>query len=61
MAQDIEQRFTQRMFEIYRQAKEQAGYTASIFLGMISDNGGLITAKQLINSPRPSDGYECSS
>lgn len=49
--------FDQAMFNIYRRAKDEAGYTATIFLGMISDRGGLPTAKTLINSPRPSDGY----
>lgn len=57
MAQDIKQQFTLRMFEIYRQAKEQAGYSASIFYGMISKNGGLATAKTFINAAKPSDGY----
>jgi hypothetical protein len=35
----------------------EAGYNATIFLSMISDRGGLTTAKYLINSPAPSDGY----
>jgi hypothetical protein len=54
---DIEQEFTLRMFDVYRQAKEEAGYTATIFYGMIHDNGGLATAKTLINARKPSDGY----
>ena len=45
------------MFDIYRQAKAEAGYDAKIFLKMISDRGGLETAKQLINARKPSDGY----
>ncbi|WP_299208024.1 hypothetical protein [uncultured Tateyamaria sp.] len=49
--------FDQAMFNIYRRAKDEAGYTATIFLGMISERGGLPTAKTLINSPKPSDGY----
>jgi len=54
---DIEAKFTKRMFEIYLQAKQEAGYTASIFYGMVSDDGGLITAKTLINAPKESAGY----
>ena len=57
MAQTIEDKFTLRMFEIYQQAKQKAGYTATIFYGMVSDNGGLATAKTLINAAKPSDGY----
>ncbi len=57
MPRDIEDRFTLRMFEIYQQAKQKAGYNATIFYGMVSDNGGLATAKTLINATKPSDGY----
>lgn len=49
--------FDQAMFNIYRRAKDEAGYSATLFLGMLSDRGGLATAKTLINSPKPSDGY----
>ncbi|WP_249169943.1 hypothetical protein [Bradyrhizobium liaoningense] len=45
------------MFEIYRRAKTEAGYNATLFLRMLTDKGGLETAKQLINSSKPSDGY----
>jgi len=54
---DIENQFSQAMFEIYRRAKTEAGYTATIFLKMLSERGGLDTAKYLINSSKPSDGY----
>jgi hypothetical protein len=53
----LEQEFTQAMFDIYRRAKVEAGYNASIFFQMISDRGGVRTAKALINAPRPSEGY----
>lgn len=53
----IEDEFTEAMFTIYRKAKAEAHYTASIFLKMISDHGGLTTAKTLINASKPSDGY----
>jgi hypothetical protein len=55
--QSLEQQFTQAMFDIYRRAKTEAGYNATIFLQMISDRGGLDTAKKLINATKPSDGY----
>jgi len=57
MPRTIEDKFTLRMFEIYQQAKQKAGYAATIFYGMVSDNGGLVTAKTLINATKPSDGY----
>lgn len=49
--------FDQAMLTIYRRAKSEAGYDARIFLGMVMDRGRLGTAKYLINSSKPSDGY----
>ena len=45
------------MFDIYRRTKAEARYNATIFLDMLNRKGGLATAKQLINSPKVSDGY----
>lgn len=53
----LEAKFEAAMFDVYRRAKSEAGYNATIFLQMLSDRGGLATARQLINAPRPSDGY----
>lgn len=55
--QDPSKKFDAAMLEIYRRAKSEAGYNATIFLRMLGDRGGLATAKYLINSPTPSDGY----
>jgi hypothetical protein len=55
--QDVSKQFDAAMLEIYRRAKSEAGYNATIFLRMLGDRGGLATAKYLINSPKPSDGY----
>ena len=49
--------FDAAMLDIYRRAKSEADYNATIFLRMLDDRGGLATAKYLINSPKPSDGY----
>jgi hypothetical protein len=49
--------FDAAMFDIYRRAKAELGYSANIFLGMLTDRGGIATAKYLINSTKPSDGY----
>src|SRR6266481_7552727 len=55
--QDLSKQFDAAMFKIYQRAKSEAGYNATIFLRMISERGGVATAKYLINSPRPSAGY----
>jgi hypothetical protein len=54
---DIEKQFDEAMLTIYRRAKSEAKYTASIFFNMLSERGGLATAKYLINAKHPSDGY----
>jgi hypothetical protein len=54
---DDEKAFDRAMFEIYHRARTEAGYAPTIFLQMLERRGGLSTAKYLINSDRPSDGY----
>jgi hypothetical protein len=54
---EIEKQFEEAMFNIYRRAKAEAKYNATIFLQMLTDEGGLRTAKTLINAAKPSDGY----
>jgi hypothetical protein len=55
--QGLSKQFDGAMFEIYRRAKSEAGYNATVFLQMLSGRGGLDTAKYLINSLKESDGY----
>jgi hypothetical protein len=50
-------RFDEAMFDIYRRAKAEAGYNASVYLQMLVDKGGLAAAKYLINKSQPSEGY----
>ena len=54
---DLSKKFDAAMFDIYRRAKTEAKYNATIFLNMLSDRGGLATAKFLINSTKESDGF----
>jgi hypothetical protein len=54
---DLVDQFNAAMFSIYRRAKDEADYQANVFLGMLNDRGGIATAKYLINSAKPSDGY----
>lgn len=55
--QELSKQFDSATFDIYRRAKSEANYNATVFLRMISDRGGLSTAKYLINASKPSDGY----
>lgn len=54
---DLNKQFDEAMFAIYRQAKEEIKYNASFFLQMLDRYKGQVTAKQLINSSKPSDGF----
>ena len=49
--------FQQAMFGIYRSAKVEAGYTATVFFNMLNSRGALPTAKYLLNTPSVSAGY----
>ena len=54
---DLERRFNGAMVSIYETAKRELGYNATRFLQMISEQGGLTTAKQLLWSSAPSEGF----
>ena len=54
---DLEGQFDEAMYTLYRRARDEAGYNATIFLRMLTDGRGLRTARTLINAPKPSDGY----
>jgi len=49
--------FDSEMLKIYQRAKSEADYNATIFFRMLNERGGLATAKYLINSAKPSEGY----
>lgn len=53
---DLEKAFDGRMLELYEAARA-IGYIATRFLGMVTEHGGLHTARTLLHSPTVSDGY----
>jgi hypothetical protein len=53
----LEINFHKDMINIYRRAKEECGYNATRFLQMVSNEGGLKTAKKLLATSEPSDGF----
>ena len=54
---DLQGRFNGAMVSIYETAKRELGYNATRFVQMISEQGGLTTAKQLLWSNTPSEGF----
>ena len=53
----LEQEFHNAMVDIYRRAKTECRYNASRFLHMISEHGGLGTAKRLLVSDEIQYGF----
>ena len=51
-----EREFDRAMRRLYDDAKD-AGYNATYFLRMLNEIGGIATAKKLVMSPRPSEGF----
>lgn len=45
------------MTDVYRRAKQEAGYNATRFIQMVAEQGGLTAAKSLMAAPNPSDGF----
>lgn len=54
---ELEHRFHKAMIEVYESAKRECGYNATYFLQTIIDKGALKTAKHLITSNTPSEGF----
>ena len=57
MPSPLERALHAEMLDIYKRAKSETGYNASRFLSMVSERGGLETARALLHAPTISDGY----
>ncbi|RBQ21270.1 hypothetical protein DP939_00640 [Spongiactinospora rosea] len=54
---ELGRRFHRAMVTVYETAKRELGYDARRFLQMLSEHGGVATAKQLVWADTPSDGF----
>jgi hypothetical protein len=57
MAIPLERQFTSAMLDIYQTTIRETKYRPHRFLQMVSDQGGLATAQQLLQAPAVSDGF----
>jgi PHP family Zn ribbon phosphoesterase len=61
---ELKTQFDKAMFNIYHRAREKCDYNAVRFLQMLSEKGGLATAKHLLFPGNPQEGFthlwECS-
>lgn len=53
----VEREFHRAMIATYRRTQVEVHYNPSLFIRMISDLGGLETARRLVRSSTPSDGF----
>ena len=56
--EELEKKFHGEMVAIYQTAKKELKYNATRFLQLVSDNGGLRAAKQLIAVDGGTYGFE---
>ncbi|MCH8878047.1 MAG: hypothetical protein IIA89_14715 [Chloroflexi bacterium] len=49
--------FHREMLNTYEQAKTECKYTANRFMQMVAELGGVATAKRLLATSTPSDGF----
>ena len=60
---DLEAEFDRDMVAVYTKAKKECSYNATRYLQMISEYGGLATAKKLLAAKKLHEGlaalYEC--
>lgn len=55
---DVEKAFASAMRDVYVvKAKQEAGYNATYFVGMLADLGPRETARRLVLSEKPSEGF----
>lgn len=57
MNDKLERAFDKAMIDIYTTALKEANYRATRFFEMLQRQRGVQTAKQLLSSNTPSDGY----
>lgn len=53
----LEENFHKSMIQIYRRAKDECNYNAARFVQMVAEKGGLATARTLLASQEPQEGF----
>jgi hypothetical protein len=57
VTRDPQVEFGRAMRHVYSRAKSEVGYNATYFLRMLTDYGPMDTARRLIASTQPSEGF----
>lgn len=54
---ELEKKFDQAMIDLYQTAIDECNYRATRFLQMVLEHGGLATARMLLTTKIPSEGF----
>ena len=54
---EITRSFNVAMLRVYQRARDECRYTATRFMQMVHERGGVQTAKDLLATREPSDGF----
>lgn len=57
MIDELQARFKQEMINLYNQTVNETKYRPTYFLKMLHEDGGVETARRLLNTDKPSEGY----
>jgi hypothetical protein len=58
----LEASFHAAIVKTYERARDEANYSAGLLLRMVTEKGGLATARQLLHNPAvPTDSRPCGS
>ena len=57
MSGSLVKAFDEAMHDVYRDAIRYCNYSANVFRQMLDDRGSVATAKFLLNTSNPSDGF----
>ena len=57
MSDSLVKAFDEAMHDVYRDAIRYCNYSANVFMQMLDDRGSVATAKFLLNTSDPSDGF----
>lgn len=56
-AAELEREFHRAMTDLYKRSQSEVGYHPTAFIRMVSESGGAETARRLVRSSTPSDGF----
>lgn len=57
MSEELENQLKSELLEACKKCREELNYNPTYFLKMLHEKGAVESAKQLVNSPAPAEGF----